>query len=157
MFKEKKFIKSQILFESILEELKNRPVQFTVTGMSMWPFICHGRDQVIIEKCRLDDIKVGDIVLYKISSSQYILHRITDIKNRIFETTGDGNCYRDGYYDIACIQAIVTKIIRKNKVINCQNIIWKIIFKVWMVLFPIRHSLLSILKNISHIKNKMRK
>ena len=153
MKSEKQLVQSELLFQMILEELEKRPVQFIVTGMSMWPFLCHGRDQVIIDKCYLPDLKKGDIVLYKTSDSHYILHRITCIKNHQFETTGDGNCYRDGYYDLSCIQAKVIRIIRKNKVIDCYHLKWKVIFQFWMFLFPIRFFLLKILKLISKIKS----
>lgn len=29
----------------------------------MWPFLCHGRDQVVLDYCSLDSLKVGDILL----------------------------------------------------------------------------------------------
>ena len=50
MEKEKKLISSQELFSAIGELLaQGRQAVFTVTGMSMWPFLCHGRDQVVVQ------------------------------------------------------------------------------------------------------------
>lgn len=42
---EKRWITAQLLFSAISKELaSHRRASFTVTGMSMWPFLCHGRD-----------------------------------------------------------------------------------------------------------------
>ena len=39
-------ISSEILFAAVEEQLAaGRSASFTVTGMSMWPFLCHGRDR----------------------------------------------------------------------------------------------------------------
>lgn len=83
--------------------------------MSMWPFLCHGRDQVIVTRCRTDDLKTGTIVLFQTPSGKYILHRITRLRGEYFETTGDGNCRRDGWFHNSCIRAQVTALIRKEK------------------------------------------
>ena len=50
MISEKHLISEHILFEEIRGQLAaGRMVSFTVTGMSMWPFLCHGRDRVVIK------------------------------------------------------------------------------------------------------------
>lgn len=55
---ERRWISSKVLFGAIYEQLaENRQAVFTVTGMSMWPFLCHGRDQVIVEKVNSHKIK----------------------------------------------------------------------------------------------------
>ncbi len=55
---EKRLISSSVLFAAIEEELQNRhQASFTITGMSMWPFLCHGRDKVIITACAAADLK----------------------------------------------------------------------------------------------------
>ena len=89
---------SKDLFAAIEEQLAlGRKALFTVTGMSMWPFICHGRDSVIVEAGVPDLLRVGDIVLLQTPMTNYMLHRITGLKEDSFETTGDGNCFRDGW------------------------------------------------------------
>lgn len=55
---EKRLISSSVLFAAIEEELQNRhQASFTITGMSMWPFLCHERDKVIITSCAAADLK----------------------------------------------------------------------------------------------------
>lgn len=106
---EKKLVSSDILFTAISEQLaQNRQAAFTVTGMSMWPLLCHGRDQVIVEKTDKKNVKIGDIILYRVSEERYILHRITCLKKDYFQT------------------------------IDCSQLKWSILFRIWMLLFPVR-------------------
>lgn len=119
MIEEKRWISSNDLFLAIGELLaENKQAVFTITGNSMWPFLAHGRDQVIIEKCNIAEIKKGDIVLFRTIYGNYILHRITKIMNHRFESTGDGLCQRDGSFELDCIEAKVVKLIRKGKIID---------------------------------------
>lgn len=111
---------------------------FTVTGMSMWPLICHGRDKVIIEKADRRNIRIGDIILYRVTEEQYILHRVTRLEKNCFQTTGDGNLHRDPFMPYNSIVARVCKIIRNEKEILCDDLKWKIITRIWMFLFPVR-------------------
>ncbi|MFQ6793978.1 MAG: hypothetical protein ACLRT4_14550 [Thomasclavelia sp.] len=100
----------------------------------------------------MNDIHIGDIILLQTPLSNYLLHRVTDITKDGFETTGDGNCFRDGYFSYECLRARVVKLIRKNRIIDCNSLYWKFVFKVWMILFPFRKVLLKILRMISKIK-----
>lgn len=155
MIEEKRWISSEDLFSAIAELLaEQKQAVFTVTGMSMWPFICHGRDQVVVEACNSDMLKKGDIILWCTPSGKYLLHRITTLSENCFETTGDGNCFRDGIFPRSCIKARVVKIIRKEKTIDCSSPFWKIVFHIWMWFFPLRKWLLKLLRKISQLKRK---
>lgn len=150
---EKKLISSSELFAVIQELLKEKKqASFTVTGMSMWPFICHGRDQVILESCEAENLRKGDIILFQTCLGNYMLHRITKKTKDGIETTGDGNCFRDGMFPYSCVKARVVRIIRKGKEIDCSSWIWKFVFRLWMILFPVRKWLLKLLRMISRRK-----
>ena len=139
MQEEKRWITSKVLFSAISEQLaENRQAAFTVTGMSMWPFLCHGRDQVIVEKSDGNNLKVGDIVLFRVTDEKYILHRITCLNESFFQTTGDGNLVRDEQMPYNSIIAKVNKIIRNGKTIDCGCRTWTILARIWMLLFPLR-------------------
>lgn len=153
MEEETRWISSEELFSAIQELLaEKRQAVFTVTGMSMWPFLCHGRDQVVVETCDCHCLKKGDVVLFQTLYGNYMLHRITCLEAEYFESTGDGNCFRDGRFPISCIKARASCFIRKGKVISCDAILWRFIFRIWEMLFPVRPYLLKILIGISHIK-----
>lgn len=150
----KKFISSEELFSMIEDMLgHHRQAVFTVTGMSMWPFICHGRDRVVVEQYT-GTVKVGDIVLLQTGYGNYLLHRVTNVSGEEIETTGDGNCFRDGWFLKSRIRARVCKIIRKGKEIDCHAGRWRLIACIWMGMFPIRKYLLWGLRAISKVIHK---
>ena len=153
---EKQYINEAFLFAAIEETLdQGYQASFTVTGMSMWPFLCHGRDNVILDKCQVNNLKRGDIVLYQIPVyDKYILHRITSLKGYQFECTGDGNLHRDGYYPKDQIKARVVKIIRDGKELSMDDPRMKVLSQIWMLLYPLRRMLLKFLKLISKYKRK---
>ena len=136
---EKQLLSSELLFSAIEALLaEGHQASFTVTGMSMWPFLCHGRDQVIVEACQSNTLRRGDIILLQTQLQNYLLHRITKINANGFVTTGDGNCFRDGEFPFSCVRAKVICLIRNGKKIECGCWKWKFISQLWMVLFPIR-------------------
>lgn len=144
MISEKHLISEHILFEEIKNQLSaGRMVSFTVTGMSMWPFLCHGRDQVIIKLLGEEKLKKGDIILFQTSDGKYILHRITRIKDNKIQTTGDGNYYHDGWITKECVVAKVDHSIRKGQKILMTDHKWKVLSDLWMRLFFIRKFLIS--------------
>ena len=146
MREEKRYIASEVLFSAIGEELAGRRrASFTVTGMSMWPFLCHGRDQVVVEACDPSELKRGDIVLLQTWRGNYLLHRVTGLRPGQFQTTGDGNCFRDGWFDRACLRARVSSLFRKGRRIDCRAAGWRAVSQSWMVLFPVRKPLLRLL------------
>ena len=145
MEKEKRWISSHLLFSAVSEQLaEHRQAVFTVTGMSMWPFLCHGRDQVIIEAAEPAQLRKGDIVLLQTQRGNYLLHRITKITDCGFVTTGDGNYFRDGEFPFSCLRARVVRLIRKGVTIECDSRKWKILSWIWMKLFAFRRIIFSI-------------
>lgn len=47
---------------------------FETTGFSMWPFFKQGR-KLIIKKTTVEDLRIGDIILYR-SGNQLVCHRL---------------------------------------------------------------------------------
>lgn len=135
---------------SAMEELlaQGRQAAFVVTGMSMWPLLCHGRDRVVVEGYDPNGLHKGDIVLLQTPQGNYLLHRITEIRGNQVQTTGDGNCFRDGFFPRACVKARVVQVVRRGKVIPCSAFRWRLVFALWMGLYPFRGTLLSLLRRI---------
>lgn len=139
---EKRWITSRLLFTAVSEQLAaHRQAAFTVTGMSMWPFLCHGRDQVVVEEP--GPLRRGDIVLYRVSEQKYILHRITRLTGTTFQTTGDGNFARDPELPRSCIVARVCSVVRKGRTLACSSFRWRALSRLWMALFPLRPVMFS--------------
>ncbi len=157
-YTEKAGVHADDLFEALLPMLEEgQRAIIPVSGMSMWPFICHGRDQVVVTACNPRDLHVGDIILFQTQFGNYMLHRVTALRSDAFETTGDGNCFRDGWFPRDCAKARVVSIRRKGKTIDCASPGWRFVFACWRVLFPVRKSLLCILLKIGRFKARVKK
>ena len=82
---------SQIKFEEVLE--KDGELFFTNVGYSMYPLIRQRED--ILHIVKTNDIKRGDIILYKSEADHYVLHRILRIKKDQIICAGDYNYFKD--------------------------------------------------------------
>lgn len=135
-----KFVISNEILFSMTEKLlaEGKRVKFTVSGNSMWPLIIHNRDSVMLVPCDKERLKKGEIILFKTNPYHYVLHRITKVVKGGYITTGDGNLHRDGFVCCKQVVAKVSEIYRKDRVIICSKWYWKLFFRIWMFLFPIR-------------------
>lgn len=63
-----------------------------VKGISMEPLLKMNRDLLVVERCSQSvPVKMHDVVLFKRRNGQYVLHRVTEIKDDCYLITGD-NC-----------------------------------------------------------------
>ena len=84
-------MQSQIKFEEVLE--KDNELFFTNVGYSMYPLIRQRED--ILHIVKTNDVKKGDIILYKSEVDHYVLHRILKIKKDKIICAGDYNYFKD--------------------------------------------------------------
>jgi len=76
------------LMPLIREQLANgQPVQFTTRGISMYPLLRNGKDQVILGPLP-EKLKKYDLPLYQRDNGHYILHRIVKV-GETFSCVGD--------------------------------------------------------------------
>lgn len=64
---------------------------YVVESGSMQPDIPTGSLCFINKKAKYENMKVGDIIAFKINSNTFATHRIVSITNEGFETKGDAN------------------------------------------------------------------
>lgn len=140
-----KVVPSNDLFPSLLELVEQGEItSFVVAGMSMWPFMRHGRDLVFIEKCDVQKVKKGDVVLLQTPEGVYLLHRIMKRHGDKIVTAGDNKCRYDGEFEISNIKAKVCMVKRGEKIIQCRHVRWRFLFWLWRVSFPIRGKMLGL-------------
>ena len=105
-------------FEDVLE--KDGELFFTNVGFSMYPLIKQREDILHIVKC--NKYKKGDVVLYKDSKDQYIVHRILKYKNSMVILAGDHNPFKDNpINDSSIIGKLITITKRNGKVVNLDK------------------------------------
>ena len=90
-------------------------------GTSMSPFIESGKDKIELSKI-LDQkkIRVGEIYLYRRNNGRYAIHRVYSVKKDVVMMCGDSQTTIE-QIDRQDLLAIVTKIIKADKTVNCLN------------------------------------
>lgn len=152
----KQYVSGCELFPLIIEQLEQgRRVRFTVSGSSMMPWIVNNRDSVELISAKNIQLKKGDIILFQPLKHKYVLHRIIKVCPTGYLTAGDGNLYADGIAPRESAIAKAVSIRRKGKEIDCETIRWKIVFRIWMLLFPVRGYLLRGMGWMGRIRKKV--
>lgn len=111
-------------------------VPLTVTGSSMFPFLFHGRDTVYLRKLQQAP-RVGDVVFYRRSSGQYILHRIV-AQGETYTLLGDRQVRSEPGIAREQILAVAVAIRRKGKVLEPKHLLWRFFRGPWQWLRPLR-------------------
>lgn len=126
-------------YVSVLKELveEGREVSMLISGSSMSPFLCHGRDQVYF-KAPDRPLRVGDMVFFQRRSGQYVLHRICKVKDGSYYIVGDAQTAIEGPVSREQIFALVTRVRRKGRILAPGDFWWEFFARVWVRLIPLR-------------------
>lgn len=66
-----------------------------ITSGSMWPVLKQG-DLIFIQGINSDDLKVGDIIVYRNQiNNTFTIHRIAKVEQNFITTKGDANFQED--------------------------------------------------------------
>lgn len=103
------------------EELKNHgTVVYTNKGISMMPLLRQGKDIMII-RAKDEPLKKNDAVLFKRANGQYVLHRITRVReDGIYYIIGD-NCSSGEWVAEEQILGVLTQVQRDGKILSCTD------------------------------------
>lgn len=147
-------VKSEELFPLVDEIIKqDASVWITVTGMSMYPFLRDGKDEVELTGATFENVRKGDIVLFKRTGGAYVLHRILRKKTDCFYIVGDAQQRVEGPIVPEQLKARVTRVKRGERVIDCNSIFMKTAVALWMVLLPFRT---GIIKGYGKIRRRVK-
>ena len=129
-------------------------VKLKVSGFSMYPLVSSRRDSVLLAKA--DDIKVGDVPLYKRSDGSYILHRIVGKKNGAYVTMGDYETKKEYPVNPEQIVAKAVGFYRKERFIDCKSDLYKIYKFFWTHTLFLRPFLLNCIADVGKNKKKLK-
>lgn len=115
-----------------------------VTGSSMFPFLIHEESMVYIRKPDSLDFRKGQILLFSRPDGAYILHRVLKV-------TADGKLLMNGDSQTwdemiprEAVCAVVTKFIRKKRVVSVDSVGYKMLAAIWMQLYPCRSIMIKL-------------
>lgn len=121
-----------------------REVSMIVTGSSMNPFLCHGRDVVFFSRPDRP-LRPGDMVFYKRADGQYVMHRIVrQYDQQRFDMIGDAQLDIERGVSRGQIFALVTRVQRKGKEIGPGNFWWVFFAHVWRRMIPVRRAVMAL-------------
>lgn len=114
------------------------PFALTVTGVSMVPFLRHGRDSVLLVSPDRRRARRGEILFYRRPDGSLILHRCLKIyKDGSFLLNGDSQRWRERQSADALL-AVAETICRDRKRISCDTLPYRILAGIWMRCRPFR-------------------
>ena len=133
----KKIVDMKILEPSIREIIDaGGCVKLTVTGKSMLPTLVEKRDSVIL--ARPEKLKKTDIILYQRTNGDYVLHRIVKISKDGLHLCGDNQIKVEFPILPDQVIAVVSAIVRKGKIIEKNNLGYKISANIWSNFISLR-------------------
>ncbi|MCR4673906.1 MAG: S24/S26 family peptidase [Lachnospiraceae bacterium] len=123
----------------ILELLKEgKTIQIKPEGYSMHPLLVPGRDEAILRPVKEEDIKRGQVLLFRGKGELLTLHRVWKVKKDGVYFVGDNQVEVEGPIPREKIYATMCGYIRKNKEYAVDGPIYLLIFRTWLFLRPIR-------------------
>ena len=127
--------------EEMLKKLEEgKLVQLVPQGISMLPFVCGGRDRVVVG--RKESVRVGDIVLVP-HRGHLIMHRVYAINGSQLVLMGDGNLRGNELVEKSEVWGTVLQIVKPNGRFCKPHKAW-----LWRHLLPIRKYLLKAYRKI---------
>ena len=125
--------------------IAGKEASMIITGNSMSPFLEHGRDTIYF-KTPDRPLKRGDMIFFQRENGQYVMHRLVKIKNDACYCIGDNQTETEGPIPKERVFALITRVKRKNKLIDKKNGWWFFFSHVWIHLIPLRHFLIGCYK-----------
>ena len=123
------------LIEELLDQ--GHSVELTVTGNSMRPLLRHRVSRVRLAS--VEELKRGDVPLYRRDNGGFVLHRIVSIDGETFTCCGDNQWHLESGLNLDQVLAVVTDFSRGGeRWTSCQNPLYGIYWRFWVGIRPLR-------------------
>ena len=135
-----RFWESDVLLDVYRELLAEDSVDrlpLVISGNSMSPFLIHDRDTVFLSRLT-EPVKRGQMVLYRRTGGQYVLHRVYRIEKDTITMIGDAQTIPERGIGHDQLIAVVTGALRKGKNQAPGSFWWEFFEKVWIRMVPCR-------------------
>ena len=123
------------VLKNLVEE--GQEVSLRITGCSMTPFLGHGRDDIFFRRPERP-LRRGDMVFYRRSSGQYVMHRICRVTEKGYDLVGDAQTRIEHGIRQEQIFALVTRVRRKGKLLGPGDFLWEFFARIWIRMIPLR-------------------
>ncbi len=114
-----------------------KAVQIEPEGYSMYPMLVPNRDSVILEATK-EQMKRGDVVLFRREDGTLVLHRVCKIKKDGYYMVGDNQIRVEGPLKSQQIKGKLIAFTRNKKEYEVKNPIYIFYAHLWLFLRPVR-------------------
>ena len=128
---------------------EGREVQLPVAGNSMSPFLVDQRDVIWFSRPKTP-VRRGDMVFYERPDGDFIMHRVHHASGEGVYLVGDAQTALEGPLDAGCIFARVTRVLRKDHMLDERSFCWRFFAGPWLTLRPLRSVLVKIYTALVH-------
>jgi hypothetical protein len=141
-----KQIPNDLFFAWVETEIaQGRTVQFRLKGVSMFPLIRGGKDDVVLRPCSAEELRPMDVVLFKYKG-KHLLHRIIRREGNRLLIQGDGSYVAQEQCSVDAVIGKVQAIVRSSgKAVSVESWQWRLPSFVWWKLGVLRNPFLRIL------------
>ncbi len=131
---------------TVIEDgLRNgQQVRMTVVGNSMFPLFRSKLDSVVLSPIT-NGVKKRDVVLYKRSNGQYVLHRIIRHKGDVYSANGDNQYWIESPLIETQFLGKMIGFYRKNQYYTTKTLWYQFYSFIWVFFRPFRGLLIKIL------------
>ncbi len=142
---------------TIEEQLRQDGFVLTLSvGVSMKPMLTQQTEQLLIEKLTAEP-KENDVVLFRRSTGQYVLHRVIRRTKVHYRIRGD-NCCRTEKVHPQQIIGILKGFYKGDKFINCETDKgYKAYVILWRISYPLRFAAHQCLRPIRKAISMLRR
>lgn len=120
------------LSEDMIREVLASDGEFRIypSGTSMQPLIREGRDSVVLVQPQFP-LSADEIILYRRSNGQYVLHRIKEVQEDSYVLWGDHQLFWESSIKKHQIIASVAAVFREDKALTRKHLIYRIYMILW--------------------------
>ena len=141
-----KRIPNDLFFAWVESEIaQGRSVQIRLKGVSMYPLLREGKDEVILSACQKEELQPMDVVLFRYHG-MHILHRVIHRDGDKLTMKGDGSFSTKENCTTGDVIARVEAVIRPSgKIIRVDDWKWKVPSWIWCKLGILKNPILRVL------------
>jgi hypothetical protein len=145
-----KEVRMETLFPIIEEKLKNGgSFKFAPHGVSMWPLVKEGFDNVIVEKLSRP-LKKRDVIFYRRPDGKFVIHRIVGKNCDGFVLCGDNQIDKEFGVKEDWVIGIVSAVIKRGRKVLFSSLEYRIYSGIFV---PLRKTYLALRRVLSKIKH----
>lgn len=141
---ERRPIANEVMFGEVCALLaEGKRVKLLAKGSSMRPLIRGDEDKLVLAP--VNALRKGDVVLARINSSGYVVHRIVAIDGDMITLMGDGNLYLTEKCSRTDISGIAVAVIRNGRERSLTSFRAMLYVRLWRWMLPCRRIIRRIL------------